>query len=85
MFSSMWATWEVAGMATVTAGWETMNLRNNWAQLAQSISAAQAGNGRPRTARNRLPPWNGRLMMTAMPRSAASGSSRASASRSAML
>jgi hypothetical protein len=47
MFSRMWSTREVAGMTQVTAGWETMNLSRNWDQLAQSISAAQAGSGRP--------------------------------------
>ncbi len=29
MFSRMWSTLDVAGMAQVTAGWETMNLRKN--------------------------------------------------------
>jgi len=33
MFSVMWSTREVAGMAQVTAGWETMNFRKNCAQV----------------------------------------------------
>ena len=66
-------TFDVAGIATVTAGWETTNFRNSCAQLAQSYSAAQAGSGCRPSARNRRPPWNGRLTITAMPRSAARG------------
>ena len=85
MFSRMWSTREVAGMAQVTAGCDTTNLRKNCAQLAQSISAAHPGSGLPATTRNRSPPSNGRLITTARPRSAASGRRSRSASRSAML
>ena len=45
MFSPMWSTREVAGIAQVTAGCETMNLRKSCAQFAQSISAAHSGSG----------------------------------------
>jgi len=64
----------VAGIAQVTAGWETVNLRNSCPQLLQSISAAQSGSVCPLTLPNSAPRWKGRLTRTAMPRSAASGS-----------
>lgn len=66
-------------------GWETMNLRKNWAQLAQSNSLAQSGSGRRSKSSNSAPRRKGRLMITARPRSAARGSRRLSASRSRML
>jgi cardiolipin synthase len=75
----------VAGMTQVTAGWARMNLRKNCAQLAQSNSATHSGSGLPRTCENSEALAKGRLMMTAMPRSCASGNRRFSASRSAML
>jgi heavy metal efflux system protein len=75
----------VAGITQVTAGWETMNLRKNCPQLAQSHSAAQFGSGLPLTLLKSSPRWKGRLISTAIPRSAASGSRRCSASRSSML
>ena len=73
----------VAGMAQVTAGWETMNLSRNSAHVPQSISAAHSGSGdfRDLSRPIRSPPSNGRLAMMAMPRSRASGSSRSSTSR----
>ena len=65
---------EVAGMAQVTAGCETTNFRKTCAQFTQSISAAQPGSGFPCTRPNSAPPSKGRLAITAMRRSAASGS-----------
>ena len=55
MFSRTWATLVVAGIAQVTAGCETMNFSRNCAQLAQSISAAQAGSGWRASARISAP------------------------------
>ena len=40
MFSSIWPTWDVAGMAQVTAGCDSTNFRKNCAQL-------RAPNSRP--------------------------------------
>jgi len=85
MFSAMWATFEVAGIAHVTAGCETTNFRKNCDHAVQPISPAQSGSGFPATRWNRSPVRNGRLMITALPRAAAAGSSRRSASRSPML
>ena len=45
MFSIMWSTRLVAGIAQVTAGWAMMNFNRNAAQCGQSISAAQSGSG----------------------------------------
>ena len=45
MFSSMWSTRRVAGMAQVTAGCEMTNFKRNCAQFVQSMSAAQGGSG----------------------------------------
>ena len=78
-------TLEVAGIAQVTAGCETANLRKYWAQLAMPSSFAQGGNGFPLTLSKSPPSWNGRLTRTAIPRSAASGKRRRSASRSSRL
>ena len=72
----------VPGMVQVTAGWDSTNFSSTCAQLVAPISAAQAGKGRSRSRRSRPPPPKGRLMITAMPRSAASGRMRRSASRS---
>ena len=60
-FSCAWATWLVAGMTTVMAGWETMNLSRNWGQFFASISFAQGGSGLPSKRRIRSFRWNGRL------------------------
>ncbi len=75
----------VAGIAQVTAGCETTNFRKNCDHAAQPISAAHSGSGLPRTRSNRSPVRNGRLMITALPRARAAGSSFSSASRSPML
>ncbi len=45
MFSVMCMSCDVAGMAQVTAGWETMNFSRNSGQLATPASEAQAGSG----------------------------------------
>ena len=55
------------------------------AQLARPISAAHAGSGDARAAGSDAPCRNGRLTITAMPRSRASGRMRASTSRSRTL
>ena len=62
-----------------------MNFRKNCAQLAQSMSAAQAGSRLPLTRRNSAPSSNGRITSTAVPVSAAVGKTRASTARSARL
>src|SRR5574340_1493538 len=72
----------VPGITQVTAGCDRMYLRKNCAQLAQSNSCAHGGSGLPLTLPNRPACENGRLTSTAVPLSAHSGSSRASASRS---
>ena len=77
--------WLVAGIAQVTAGCETMNFSATCAQLSQSISAAQAGRRWRASCRSSAPSRNGRLTMTAMPRSCASGRMRCSTSRSSRL
>src|SRR4051812_13733636 len=47
MFSRTWSIRVVAGIATVTAGWERMNFKMNWAQLEAPISSAQFGSASP--------------------------------------
>ena len=69
MFSRMCATFDVAGIAQVTAGCETTNFRRTCAQLAQSISAAHPGRGARWTRSMRSPFWKGRLQITAIFRS----------------
>ena len=59
-------------------------LRKNWLQLAQSTSAAHSGRALPRTWPKSAPLSKGWLTMTATPRSAQSGSRRASAARLAI-
>ena len=56
-------------------------LRKNCAQLAQSTLPAHGGSSRPCTAWNSRPRPKGRLIITAMPRSAASGRMVAAAAR----
>ena len=68
-FSRTWSTRVVAGIAQVTAGCETMNLRTICAQLLQPISVAQPGSGWRCSFFVSSPSRNGRLTMTAMPRS----------------
>jgi hypothetical protein len=51
MFSRRWATFEVAGIAHVTAGCETTNLRKASAQLAQPISFAHRASASRSSAR----------------------------------
>ena len=85
MFSRMCSTLDVAGMAQVTAGCETTNFRKNCDQAVQPISGAQSGSGLPSTSSNSLPVRNGRLISAALPRAAAAGSNRSSASRCWML
>src|SRR5262249_9711498 len=84
-FSAAWAAPVVAGIAHATAGCETMNFKRSCGQLAQSISAAQAGKGERANFRISSPRRKGRLTMTATPRSRASGRIRSSASRSRTL
>jgi len=67
MFSRRCATWEVAGIAQVTAGCETTNLRKYCAQFVQSNSAAQAGNGWPCTRPNSAPPSNAARTVCGVP------------------
>ncbi len=69
----------------MTAGFETMNFSSTCGQLVQSISPAQAGRGARSTRRIRSPRWNGRLQITAILRSIASGRIRCSTSRSTAL
>jgi hypothetical protein len=85
MFSRTWSIRVVAGIATVTAGWERMNFKMNWAQLEAPILSAQPGSATPSNRRISAFWRNGRLTITAMPRSRASGRSRSSGSRSRML
>jgi hypothetical protein len=85
MFSRMWSGFDVAGIAQVTAGCETMYFRKNWLQAVQSNSDAHSGRGRPCTRGKRFPPANGRATMTPIPRSRALGRIRSAASRSARL
>lgn len=59
MLSRMGSGFEVAGMARVTARWEAMYLRKNWAHEVQSNSDAHAGSSRPRVAWKRFPPGKG--------------------------
>ena len=74
----------VAGIAQVTAGCEMTYLRKNCAHDLQSNSAAHDGSFFPRTRENSPAAANGRLTITAVPESSASGSKRRSASRSAI-
>ena len=74
----------VAGITHVTAAWPRMYFRTNWLQVAQSNSDTHAGSALPRTRLKSEPLSNGRLMMTATPLSAASGSSLVSAARTLM-
>src|SRR5207244_4408503 len=84
-FSRTWSIRVVAGIATVTAGWERMNFKMNWAQLEAPISSTQPGSATHWNRRISAFWRNGRLTITAMPRSRASGRSRSSGSRSRML
>src|SRR4030095_15840065 len=84
-FSARCDAFDVPGIAQVTAEWETMNLRKNWAQLFISYSFAQGGSGFPFTTSKRLPSSNGLLINTAIPLSFASGNNSFSASRVAIL
>ena len=60
-------------MAHVMAGWDTMNLSRNCGQVAAPVSRAHSGRGFRSSRRMRAPWRNGRLAMTAMPRSLAKG------------
>ena len=62
-----------------------MNFRMSCAQLVAPISAANGGSGLRMIVLTRSPSRNGRLTITAMPRSRASGRMRFSTSRSSTL
>ena len=61
-----------------------MYFNENCAQLVQSNSAAHSGTGCPSSRPKYAPFMNGRLISTASPWSAASGSNLSSARRSVM-
>ena len=64
MFWRRWSTREVAGIAQVTAGCETMNFSTSCAQPSQPSSPANPGSGCGASARSSAPWRNGRLAMT---------------------
>src|SRR5262249_1616124 len=84
-FSRTWSAREVAGIAPARAGCETMNLSRSCGHPEQPISAAKGGSGFLSNFWISSPRRNGRLQITAAPRSRASGRSRLSASRSRTL